>query len=88
MIVVKLRNVNCLKEYIFANIPRGREIVGSIRKKRAAVPGRAFLNDPRGGYSLRAGKKAAGWLPAPGWAGPPPRGGGVGCALRKALFPG
>jgi len=35
--------------------------------------GRAFLNDPRGS-SLRAEKKAAGWLPAPGWAGPPPRG--------------
>jgi len=29
-------------------------------------------------------KKAAGWLPAPGWAGPLP-GGGVGSALRKAL---
>jgi len=32
-------------------------------------------------------KKAAGWPPAPGWAGPPPpRGwGGVGSALRKAV---
>jgi len=35
-------------------------------------------------------KKAAGWLPAPGWAGPPPPspGAGVGSALRKALVGG
>jgi len=33
-----------------------------------------------------AGKKATGWLPAPGWAGSPPPGGGVGSTLRKALM--
>jgi len=38
-----------------------------------------------GGGVLGLGEKAAGWLPAPGWAGPPPPGGGVGSALRKAL---
>jgi len=38
-----------------------------------------------GGRGSEDWKKAAGWLPAPGCAGPPPPEGGVGSALRKAL---
>jgi len=47
--------------------------------------GEKFFWDARWGGGW---KKAAGWLPAPGWAGPPPPGGGggVGSALRKALI--
>jgi len=45
-----------------------------------------FFGDARWGEGgSRGWKKAGGWLPAPNWAGPPPSGGGVGSALRKAL---
>jgi len=39
-----------------------------------------------GGGSHSWGQTAAGWLPAAGWTGPPPSGGGVPFAFRKALF--
>jgi len=49
---------------------------------------RAFLNDPPGGSSLRAGKRLlADPPPTPSLAGLDPPRGGVGSALRKALRP-